>query len=309
MSDFVGPICYKSCAVCNAGKALDNFSRQVGCKYSRRTVCKPCDAAKAAAWRAANPEKGKASREAYAKAHPDKVRASVKAWRAANPAKAKAGQASYRERNQEALKAHRAANSTLYRARAKARAESLTELEKEGLKEKAREEYQRNKGPIAEYRRAWRQANLEAVRERERKSAELRLQKPGALLLAQESDRKKYLRRRARILEQKKIYRALNPDKIAAHSLKRRAAKGQAFSKWACPEQIASIFREALNQGLDVDHVYPLKGKTVSGLHVAENLQPMGSVANRRKRNKLPGFLAHELWDPTGPDVYHEAAP
>lgn len=39
--------------------------------------------------------------------------------------------------------------------------------------------------------------------------------------------------------------------------------------------------------GLHVDHVLPLKGKLVSGLHVLENLQYLEPLANRQKLNRF----------------------
>ena len=53
------------------------------------------------------------------------------------------------------------------------------------------------------------------------------------------------------------------------------------------------------------DHIYPIFGKTVSGLSVPSNMQVLSWALNARKKNKLPGQLAHELWDPTGADVFH----
>lgn len=38
---------------------------------------------------------------------------------------------------------------------------------------------------------------------------------------------------------------------------------------------------------LHVDHVLPLKGKLVSGLHVLENLQYLEPLANRQKLNRF----------------------
>lgn len=58
-------------------------------------ACKPCDRAKSATYRAANP---------------DKVRASMVAWSAANQQKRQTSNAAYRAANAEKLKAYRVAN-------------------------------------------------------------------------------------------------------------------------------------------------------------------------------------------------------
>lgn len=57
---------------------------------------------------------------------------------------------------------------------------------------------------------------------------------------------------------------------------------------WANIEKIRDIY---LNrpEGYHVDHVIPLQGKTVCGLHVETNLQYLSSFDNRSKSNKFIG--------------------
>jgi len=76
---------------------------------------------------------------------------------------------------------------------------------------------------------------------------------------------------------------------------KRKAAKLQRIPKWLTPvdfERIQNEYRLAALQTLitkepwQVDHIIPLQGKLVSGLHVPSNLQAIRAVENRRKHNK-----------------------
>jgi hypothetical protein len=49
------------------------------------------------------------------------------------------------------------------------------------------------------------------------------------------------------------------------------------------------VCREALAAGpaFELDHVIPLKGKLVSGLHVPSNLRVVPRVVNQAKQNKF----------------------
>jgi len=54
---------------------------------------------------------------------------------------------------------------------------------------------------------------------------------------------------------------------------------------WADRAAIQAVY-EACPEGLEVDHMVPLDGDSVSGLHVVENLQYLTKAENSGKRNK-----------------------
>ena len=66
---------------------------------------------------------------------------------------------------------------------------------------------------------------------------------------------------------------------------KRRAIKLNATPSWADLEAIKEFYRNC-PEGYHVDHIIPLKGKTVTGLHVLANLQYLPAEENIRKGNR-----------------------
>jgi len=113
------------------------------------------------------------------------------------------------------------------------------------------------------------------------------------------------LRTKMSIEEQKErnklAYKKLNakPErkaKQAFYEAKRRATKHKATPKWLTAYQLEAIelyyiaakqFSILFGQKLEVDHIIPLRGVNVSGLHVPWNLQLMVDSENRRKNNKV----------------------
>lgn len=83
-----------------------------------------------------------------------------------------------------------------------------------------------------------------------------------------------------------------NPGKCAAKWARYHADKLQRTPAWADAEAIdgmywlCGVFR-SVGLDLHVDHVIPLRGKAVSGLHVPDNLQLVHSSANRAKSNRF----------------------
>jgi hypothetical protein len=96
--------------------------------------------------------------------------------------------------------------------------------------------------------------------------------------------------------EKSKRWYANNKHKSFAHSAKYRAAKRNACPSWideTMKLEIEEIYLKAnkisIETGVahEVDHIVPLCGETVCGLHVPWNLQILSQFDNRSKRNNL----------------------
>jgi len=113
-----------------------------------------------------------------------------------------------------------------------------------------------NKDKYLEYHRNWREKNREEYRERWN------------------------------------TYRKNNKDKAAARESARRARKTQATPPWLTDQHnsdmmsmysLAKKLEKLTGVSMEVDHIVPLKGKTVCGLHVPWNLQVLEKRLNRSK--------------------------
>lgn len=93
----------------------------------------------------------------------------------------------------------------------------------------------------------------------------------------------------------KAAYKAANKGKTRADTVKRRAAFLQRVPRWLDADdfwlmeqayELAALRTKTLGFQWHVDHVVPLRGKTVSGLHVPQNLRVIPGVENSRKGNR-----------------------
>lgn len=100
---------------------------------------------------------------------------------------------------------------------------------------------------------------------------------------------------KGRVAEASNRYARENPGWKAAHCAKRRSRKLQALPSWLTQEQLDKIewfYQEAKRLFKEtgvphhVDHIVPLQGKYVSGLHVPWNLQILTASENSKKSNK-----------------------
>jgi hypothetical protein len=95
--------------------------------------------------------------------------------------------------------------------------------------------------------------------------------------------------------------RSYSNGKYAFKLALERAKKYKALPKWAnTPKilyKILKIYIDAQYRNLttrkkwQVDHIIPLYGETICGLHVPDNLRVISKVANQAKSNKFTPYL------------------
>lgn len=104
--------------------------------------------------------------------------------------------------------------------------------------------------------------------------------------------RKKYKANRDVIREYQIRYYQDNKAAFAAKSAKRRARKLNATPEWSDLDQIKRIYATCAKitdkTGIQhhVDHVIPLQGENICGLHVPNNLAIIPAKMNLQKSNK-----------------------
>lgn len=93
-----------------------------------------------------------------------------------------------------------------------------------------------------------------------------------------------------------RVYRQANKGKINKHTMARKAAYLQRTPAWLTEDdhwmieqayELAALRTKMFGVAWHVDHVLPLRGKMVSGLHTPYNMQVILGVENLRKGNRV----------------------
>lgn len=150
---------------------------------------------------------------------------------------------------------------------------------------KMRERYENNKEEYKAKAKKWNKANPEKLAEAKR---EWRRSEKGL-----EQNRRDYQNNNEAYTARIEKWKAANPDKVREMCRTRQARQLQAMPAWADREAIKAKYAEACmleeEDGIPrhVDHVIPLQGKNVCGLHVETNLEVKTATENLRKHNRF----------------------
>ena len=149
------------------------------------------------------------------------------------------------------------------------------QVNKDKILESQKEYYETNKDKRLEYQKQYYETN---------KDNRLEYQK------------EYYETNKDRIREYLKEYKKVNRHLHNAWEAKRRAAKLEATPDWLTDEQLNEIkniywlaqdLKKITGEDYHVDHIVPLQGEEVRGLHVPWNLQILPADINLSKGNRL----------------------
>lgn len=182
------------------------------------------------------------------------------------------------------------------------------EKHKEARLARCREYRNENSERVAEYMRGYYQRNKDAIIQKCREyqsSAERKLADKIRQSRRYEELRDEIRRRqnaynatpegRARQMERYKRHYERNQEYYTAKRAKRRAAELRAMPGWVDPKELLVFFKMAREltrkTGVRhaVDHIVPLRGRNVCGLHVPGNLQVIPWHENAKKFNHFDG--------------------
>ena len=239
----------KRCWKCREEKTLTSFAKSKNRSDGLEPQCRSC----VSLYRRANRERERLRHLEYCEANREKVNADAR--RRYDPAKERIR----RQKRDPAI--------------ARASGKKWREANRDKANTASREAKRRLRAITREADRRYSQQNKEKIREKGRN----------------------YRTRKAIELKQKQAeYIRNHRGQVNARTAKRTAAKLNATPPWVDLKAIEVVYIEAARltreTGVahEVDHYYPLQGKTSCGLHVSWNLRISTRSVNRSKGNRLP---------------------
>lgn len=133
-----------------------------------------------------------------------------------------------------------------------------------------------NKEHLTNYKSNWYQENKERISQKRKDNYDLYIQKGRQDYQINKEKRKASVRK----------WQQKNKELRKMYVANRRAMKLKATPSWANLNKIKEIYLNC-PKGYHVDHIIPLCGETVTGLHVENNLQYLKAEENIKKGNKL----------------------
>ena len=155
------------------------------------------------------------------------------------------------------------------RKKREARDEQFLEMRRRHVRESYYKDHDKSKELGKKNAAAYRERHPEYLERQNDRLKQLRTERPDAF---QRYERTKYERHFAKIVQRVRL---------------RELALQKRTPTWANREAIDAIYAEARRMNMTVDHIVPLRGKTVSGLHVENNLQLLTREENARKGNRF----------------------
>ena len=136
-----------------------------------------------------------------------------------------------------------------------------------------REYYKRNSDKIRSRTKKWQLANPERTANAKRNHR----------ALDREKERQSPKENPQRWRTAKRKWNRANRDRVNAYTALKRERKRDATPSWLTDDQLAemrALYAKATVHGFHVDHIVPLCGESVCGLHVPWNLQLLSSSEN-----------------------------
>jgi hypothetical protein len=258
---------FKICSKCNIEKSFESFNKNSHRKDGLYPSCKQC----VAKYNKTNKEARSVAKKAYYEANKKIISEKAKEAYSENRDVALARSKKYREANRD----HYLEYSKNYYANNKDIFIEYARLNSDKIKLKSKLYRENNIENVLEYELKYREDNREILAEKARNY---------------------YSLNRDNCLARLNEYRKNNPEKFTALNAKRRAAKLNATPEWLTKEQLqeieelflcAKMFKLYTGEEYHVDHIIPLQGNNVCGLHVPWNLQVIPAKDNLTKSNKI----------------------